>query len=94
MFCSKAIASAAAVIAGILCSSVAMASPDCTKESKDKWLTEEAMKAKIADMGYTFGVFKVEGSCYEIYGNNKDGKVVEVYFNPVTGEIVEEEVGD
>lgn len=70
----------------------ALASPECTKEPKDKWLTEDAMKAKIAELGYTFEVFKVEGNCYEIYGKNKDGKEVEVYFNPVTAEVVEEEV--
>lgn len=29
-----------------------------------------------------------------IYGKNKDGKEVEVYFNPVDGSIVKEEVED
>ena len=72
--------------------SPALAGPDCTKEPQDKWLTEEAMKAKITEMGYTFDVFKIEDTCYEIYGKNKDGKQVEVYFNPVTAEIVKEEV--
>lgn len=72
----------------------AMASPDCTSEPKDKWLTEEAMKAKVTEMGYKADVFKVEGNCYEIYGYNKEGKQVEVYFNPVTGAVVEEELED
>ncbi len=76
----------------VLSATPALASPDCTKEPKDKWLTEDAMKAKITELGYKFDVFKIEDSCYEIYGHNKDGKQVEVYFNPVTAEIVKEEL--
>ena len=70
----------------------AIASPECTTEPKDKWLSEDAMKAKATELGYKAEVFKVEGNCYEIYGYNKDGKQVEVYFNPVSGAVVEEEI--
>ncbi len=70
----------------------ALASPECTTEAKDKWLTEDAMKAKATELGYKTEVFKIEGNCYEIYGYNKDGKQVEVYFNPVSGDVVEEEI--
>ena len=54
---------------------------------KDKWMTEDAMKAKAVAMGYEVRQVKVEGSCYEIYGI-KDGKKVEDLFNPETGEMV------
>jgi hypothetical protein len=70
----------------------ALADADCPATPKDKWMSEVAMKKKIADLGYTHDVFKVSGNCYEIYGKNKDGKDVEVYFNPVDGSIVKEEV--
>jgi hypothetical protein len=50
------------------------------------------MKAKATELGYKAEVFKVEGNCYEIYGYNKDGNQVEVYFNPVSGAVVEEEI--
>lgn len=74
--------------------SAASASPKCTTEAKDKWMKEADMKAKIDGMGYTdYKKILVTGSCYEIYGKNKDGKKVEVYFNPVDGKVVEEEVG-
>ena len=36
--------------------------------------------------------FKVTESCYEIYGSNRQNKLVEVYFNPITGDIVPSEV--
>ena len=72
----------------------AMAGPHCTSESRDKWLTEEAMKAKISTLGYErIRAFKVSGNCYEIYGYTKDGQKAEVYFNPVNGEIVKSSIG-
>jgi hypothetical protein len=69
----------------------ALAGPTCTTEAKDKWLSESAMKAKIATLGYTYKVFKVTtGGCYEIYGQDKAGQRIEVYFHPITGALVQE----
>ena len=53
------------------------------------------MKDKIAAMGYkNIRVFKkTTTGCYEIYGYNKDGQKAEVYFNPVTGEVVKANIG-
>jgi hypothetical protein len=75
---------------GTLLSVTAVAGPTCTQESKDKWMTEEAMRAKIDAEGYRIKVFKTSGSCYEIYGHDKAGKKVEIYFNPVDGSIVKQ----
>ncbi len=66
----------------------ALAKKDCTTEPKDKWMTEAAFKAKVEGEGYKIRKFKQPGSCYEIYGTDKDGKNVEIYFNPVDGSIV------
>jgi hypothetical protein len=67
----------------------AHANPTCTTEPKAKWMSEEAIKARIAALGYQkIRSFKVTESCYEIYGSDKDNKLVEVYFDPVTGDIV------
>jgi len=72
----------------------AQAAPKCTAEPKDKWLTEEAMKSKVAALGYEkIKTFKVSGDCYEIYGYTKDGQKAEVYFNPVTGDVVKANIG-
>jgi hypothetical protein len=84
-FIATATAAVALSIAG-----AAAAAPKCTAEPKSKWLTEAQMKSKIAALGYAkIKVFQVSGSCYEIYAVNKDGKKAEVYFNPVTGAIVQ-----
>lgn len=86
------------IIAGIVALSAltpvaAFAGPACTTEAKDKWMTEDAMKAKVTEMGYQkIKTFKVSGSCYEIYGYTKDNRKAEVYFNPVTGAVVKSEI--
>ena len=81
----------AIALAFTLLSGPALAGPTCTSEPKDKWLSEAAMKAKIADLGYKYRVFKVTaGNCYEIYGHDNLGKRIEIYFHPVTGNLVEE----
>ena len=68
---------------------LALASPSCTGEPKSKWMSEAAMKAKIDAMGYKVKTFEVTGNCYEIYGRDKTGERAEVYFNPVSGDIVQ-----
>jgi len=72
----------------IFLASVAQAKKSCTNEPKDKWMSEEAFKAKVEAEGYTIKKFKQPGTCYEIYGTDKDGKKVDIYFNPVDGSIV------
>jgi hypothetical protein len=83
------------VIAAVLTNPmVAQAVPNCTSEPKEKWMSEQAMKAKVAELGYErVKTFTVSGSCYEIYGYTKDGKKAEVYFNPVTGNVVKSNIG-
>lgn len=91
MFRTAARLASAAAAFGILASS-ASAAPKCTAEPQDKWMKEADMKAKIDAMGYTdYKKILVSGSCYEIYGKNKDGKKVEVYLNPMDGKVVQEE---
>lgn len=50
-------------------------------------MAEKEFKAMAIKQGYTIRKFKQPGTCYEIYGKNKDGREVEVYFNPVDGSV-------
>lgn len=75
--------------AGMLSAS-AFAAPLCTNAPRSQWLTETVMKQKVLDQGYTIKVFKVSGTCYEIYGKDKAGKNVEIYFDPTDGHIVKQ----
>ena len=43
---------AAVLLAGLAASGPLSASPTCTKAPQQKWLSEDAMKKKIADLGY------------------------------------------
>ncbi|MNL49985.1 hypothetical protein D3C87_1729640 [compost metagenome] len=71
-------------------SSFAMAAADCPAAPKDKWMPEAKMKEMILSQGYKIKIFKVSGNCYEIYGWDKEGKKVEIYYNPVDGSVVKE----
>ena len=73
-----------------LTTGVAFAKKDCTDQPKDKWMSETEFKKKVEAQGYKISKFKQPGTCYEIYGQNKEGKKVEIYFNPVDGSIVKE----
>lgn len=64
----------------------------CTTEPKEKWQDQKTFQDNLKNQGYKIKVFKVtKGDCYEIYGWDKEGKKVEIYFNPVSGAIVKEE---
>ncbi|MFY7939379.1 MAG: PepSY domain-containing protein [Burkholderiaceae bacterium] len=68
----------------------AIAGPTCN-QPKDQWMKEVDFKAQIEKQGYDIKTFKVsKGQCYEIYGHDKSGKKVEIYFDPVTAAILEQ----
>ena len=48
--------------------------------------------AQLEAQGYKIKKFKVDGNCYEIYGHNKDGKKVEIYYDTKTLAVVKSEV--
>ena len=67
----------------------------CTDAAKDTWLTVDAIKAKAEAAGYSnIKKVKVEGTCYEVYAFDKDGKKAEVLFNPSTGEKAGDEANE
>ncbi|MBN9372672.1 PepSY domain-containing protein [Hydrogenophaga sp. YM1] len=66
----------------------ALASPTCAP-SKEGWKPEADFKKDLQAQGYQIKTFKVtKGNCYEIYGHDKAGKKVEIYFDPVSGKPV------
>lgn len=63
----------------------ATAGPSCNAP-QNTWMKETDFKAMVFKQGYTIKTFKVsKGQCYEIYGFDKQGAKVEIYFDPVTG---------
>jgi hypothetical protein len=70
----------------------AFAKANCKAYPKAEWMKEADAKAKIEAQGYTIAKFKVDGNCYEIYGRNKAGKKVEIYYDAKTLEPVKSEI--
>ncbi len=73
----------------VLVSGAALAGPACNVP-KEKWLPEAGFKKDLEAQGYQIKTFKVsKGQCYEIYGFDKAGQKVEIYFDPATGKPIE-----
>ena len=54
------------------------------------WKPEAQFQQELKAQGYSINNFKVtKGQCYEIYGTDKTGKKVEIYFDPATGRAIE-----
>lgn len=78
--------------AAVLGPSPAFAKADCPSHPKAEWLKPEEARARIEAQGYTIAKFKVDGSCYEIYGRNAEGRKVEIYFDTKTLAVIKSEV--
>lgn len=88
----KTIVSAVLVGAAATFSTAVLAKADCKAYPKAEWMKEDDAKAKIQAQGYTISKFKVDGNCYEIYGTNKEGQKVEIYYDAKSLEPVKTEV--
>lgn len=79
------------LLALTLVSSYAAASADCPAHPKQEWMKEADARAKLVQAGYQIKTFKVSGNCYEMYGHDKAGKRVEIYFDAKTMSPVKED---
>jgi hypothetical protein len=79
------------VLAATLLSALAAGAAHAESENtscnvpKDKWMSEDAMKAKAKEMGLDVRKIKIENGCYEVYAIDAKGQKVEQIFNPETG---------
>lgn len=73
----------------------AFASSDnyCGNADTSTWMSVDALKVKASEMGYDVKKVEIDDGCFEIYAI-KDGKRVEAYLNPVSGEVVRVEIDD
>lgn len=83
---------AAAVVLLAMSADAALAGPTCTTEPREKWMAQETFKERVVEEHRIDTVRKfvvTKQNCYEIYGF-RDGRQVEIYFDPVTGRVVQE----
>ena len=86
---NKPVSALVAALATTLFAGAAVAGPACNVP-QEKWMKEADFKAQLEGQGYQIKTFKVsKGKCYEIYGFDKAGKKVEIYFNPETAAVLE-----
>lgn len=76
----------AAAVAAPLSMANATGRLTCEEVDRAKWLTEDAMTKKLTAQGWKVRFMKEDGGCWEVYGTTPDGKRVEAYFHPATGE--------
>ena len=81
-----ALALAAAIAAAAPAAAVSYA-PGCSKEPQAAWKAVDTSAAKATGLGYAVSKTKTTGTCHEIYAT-KDGKKFELFFNPVTNDLV------
>lgn len=73
-----------------LAAGTAAAGPTCNVP-KNQWMKESDFRSRLEQQGYQIKTFKVtKGNCYEIYGHDKDGKKVEIYFDPATAAVLQQ----
>lgn len=65
----------------------------CTTAARSEWFPEDEMRLLAQHRGYRIKTFKIaNNSCYEVYGFDREGRIVEAYFNPVTTRLVRENI--
>lgn len=51
---------------------------------KANWRPQEELQSELTAKGWSIRNVKVEDGCYEVYGTDKDGNRMEVFFDPAT----------
>nr|WP_322938952.1 PepSY domain-containing protein [Pseudomonas sp. s4] len=79
----------------LACAAPALAKTECATAERSTWQDPEQFQAKLVADGYRINTFKItEGNCYEIYGFDREGRKVEIYHDPVSGNAVKTESKD
>jgi hypothetical protein len=72
---------------GLLAGGPAYAADLCEAHPKAQWMKPDAIRSKAEAMGYEVRKVDEEDGCWEVKWT-KEGKRVEAYFDPVTGDVV------
>ena len=67
---------------------IATANEVCAGGPQHQWLKPESVREKVRELGYAEFVLAFEDGCYEAKVEQSDGKRLEIYMDPVTGEVV------
>ena len=69
----------------------AQADVDCPASARASWMPESSFREHLKRQGVQITKFRITpGDCYEIYGFDRDGRKLEIYYDPVDARPVEE----
>lgn len=66
----------------------------CTVSPGAARLSADAVRAKLAEAGYTVTRVKTEHGCYEVRATDRGGAAVELRVDPVTAKVIRAEMDD
>lgn len=67
----------------------AMDTQICTTAPRSAWLPEDEMRLLAEHRGYRIKTFRIDkNNCYEVYGFDRQNRVVEAYFDPTTSRLL------
>ncbi len=72
----------------VFISSSAMAADICVGGPKENWLKPEDFKRIVTELGHKDFVLAFEDNCFEAKIVDAEGNHIEIYMDPVTGEVV------
>lgn len=81
-----------AVAMAIMAATSAQARDDCEQPTRD-WKGRDAVRALAEERGWELKRIKIDDGCYEVYGQDRDGRRFEAKIDPVTLEVIEIEEG-
>jgi hypothetical protein len=84
----------AATLVAALAPAAAIAADNCPNVPRDQWMSDPAITEKAKGLGYDIRSIEAEDGCLEAYAIDKDGKRVEVYFHPGTGDVLRVKADD
>ena len=75
----------------LLCAAPLLADTDCARPDRSAWMPESQFREQMKRQGVQITKFRITpGNCYEIYGFERDGRKLEIYYDPVDAHPVEE----
>ena len=73
----------------------AFAGTKCIDHPQNEKIPAAKFQEQLKQQGYQIKKFKeTSANCDEIYGHNKDGQKVEIYFDTKTGQVVKSKMDD
>lgn len=82
------------VTIALLSSATAFAGTTCQKYPQSQQIPKAKFQQQLKEQGYQIKKFKMSDNCYEMYGRDKQGRKVEIYFDTKTGKPVKSEIDD